>query len=149
MNKYILLFIISICLVSTCYGQTWPKITPVSGEVVFTDADNATFAVNITDIHNKNIPMSCNDIQDVEIMLLESRKLAKDKDFIRALFLLDKGLNFISDSYYSSGIVDDTGLKLTLAENYQKQNDLQRATVIKDRMLNTRLELFREKFNCK
>ena len=42
-----------LCLSSTCYGQAWPNIKPISGEIVFTDVENATLVINITDVHDK------------------------------------------------------------------------------------------------
>jgi hypothetical protein len=55
MNKIIVLAIVVLGLSSICYGQSWPDVTPVSGEVIFADPTKATFKVDITNIHLKPV----------------------------------------------------------------------------------------------
>lgn len=68
MKKIVILaIVVLICLHSVCFGQSWPEITPVSGELTFADPKTASFQVDITD--TKLVPiyiLSCQsgDMED-------------------------------------------------------------------------------------
>lgn len=60
MNKIIVFAILMLCFSSICYGQSWPEIKPVSGEVPFSEPAKAIFEIKVTDIHMKPVyTLSC------------------------------------------------------------------------------------------
>lgn len=49
MNKVVFIIIAMLCLSPACFGQPWPEIKPISGEVVFVEPAKAIFEIHITD----------------------------------------------------------------------------------------------------
>jgi len=97
MNKAAFLTIIALCLSATCYAKSWPEIAPVSGEIVFTDVDNATLGINITDIQNKQIyTLTC-----------KSGETPLDNDFTFSGLFHCRLLSLYSSEYVSSLLVEN------------------------------------------
>ena len=53
MNKTIVLVIVVLCLSSICFGQSWPEVMPVSGEMVFTDPTKASIQAKVIGINRE------------------------------------------------------------------------------------------------
>ena len=71
--------------------------------------------------------------------LAEARVAAGADDFARALDLLDSGLAALGPHYQRSGLIDDSGLKLTLAAAQRRQGDLPGAFAAMERVLEDRI----------
>ena len=98
MKKAILLTIAYMCLSSVGYAQSWPEITPVSGEVIFTDTANATLKVNIIDIHRK--PVYTLDCQSGDVE-------PEDKNFNFSGLFHCRLVSLYSSEYVSSLLVEN------------------------------------------
>jgi hypothetical protein len=68
------------------------------------------------------------------------------QDFDRANPLVDKGLADLGDDYRTAKVIDDTGMKLTLAAAEARKGQIATAVNIKARVLQSRLELYRQRF---
>jgi hypothetical protein len=71
--------------------------------------------------------------------LAEARAAAGAEDLVRALDLLDVGLAALGPHYQRSGLIDDSGLKLTLASARRRQGDTAGAFAEMDRVLEDRI----------
>lgn len=85
-------------------------------------------------------------IKSVEHLLAKGNKAMADKDFIQAIKHFDEGLEIIGNNYDMDGMEDSTGRKLTLANTFQKQDKLEDAANLKQRILTTRFEVFKQKY---
>jgi hypothetical protein len=85
-------------------------------------------------------PMNSYDYLDQEIAL--TLRLADEKiteqDWVSANVLLKKGLATLGDSYLSADTIDETGMKLILADAAEENGDLQSAAKIRLKMLASR-----------
>lgn len=88
-------------------------------------------------------------IKSTELLLLEGNKAVENKDFIQAINYFDKGLETIGNSYDSDGLEDSTGRKLAIANTFQKQDKLEEAANLKQKVLTTRLEISKQKYGYK
>ncbi len=64
-NKVVFGAVMFVSLNSVCFGQSWPTIEPISGEVVFSDPSKAMLKIDIIDIHQK--PMYSLDCQSGDL----------------------------------------------------------------------------------
>jgi hypothetical protein len=71
--------------------------------------------------------------------LAEARLVAGADDFDRALDLLDLGLAALGPHYQRAGLLDDSGLKLTLAAAQRRQGDTIGAFEVMERVLEDRI----------
>ena len=69
------------------------------------------------------------------------------RDFEKANSYLKEGLFLLGDSYAVSDILDDTGIKLVLADLDEKKGEIENAVYIRRRMLSARLEIFKKKIS--
>lgn len=59
------------------------------------------------------------------------------------------GLDRLGERYLYPGLIDDTGMKLLLAEDNANQGNLPAAAHLYDRILEARLEVYAEHFGLK
>ncbi|WP_346836424.1 hypothetical protein [Microbulbifer sp. SAOS-129_SWC] len=91
---------------------------------------------------------------DVEIynkasdQLSEADKAIIEKRYSDANKLLNEGLEAIGNRYFQDDIVDDTGMKLTLADLEEEGGKASVAAGIRRGVLSTRLEIFKKMLNC-
>ena len=76
--------------------------------------------------------------------LAEANRAITAQDFDRANPLLDKALLDLGNEYATAKVIDDTGLKLTLAATEARKGKVATAASIKARVLQSRLELYRQ-----
>jgi hypothetical protein len=96
-------------------------------------------------------PMNSYDHLDRETVLtlrLADEKIA-EQDWVSANVLLKKGLSTLGDSYLSADTIDETGMKLILADAAEKNGDLQSAAKIRLRMLGSRHTQLQRKIGLK
>lgn len=74
--------------------------------------------------------------------LAEARQAAGAGDLARALDLLDLGLTALGPHYQRSGLIDDSGLKLTLAAARRRQGDAAGAFAEIERVLEDRIAAY-------
>lgn len=55
-------------------------------------------------------------------------------------------LTELGNSYYQSGVADDTALKVLAAESIEKQGRLESAVSVYQRVLNSRMDAYAQKF---
>ncbi|ANH67401.1 hypothetical protein [Mitsuaria sp. 7] len=70
------------------------------------------------------------------------------KDFGSAAQILDDGLGILGDAYLYEGLVDDTGMKLVLAEVEESKGAFEAAAKMKGRVLDSRLIAFHARIRC-
>ena len=70
------------------------------------------------------------------------------KEFRAASKIFDHGLHILGDNYFYDGLVDDTGIKLVIAQSEESKGVFEVAANIKGRVLDSRLEAFRAKNKC-
>jgi hypothetical protein len=86
-----------------------------------------------------------NDRLNVRGSLSEGEDLIRNGHYDLALESCRKGLKILGGAYSSPDTLDDTGLKLTLADIQEKDGKLESAASITCRMLRTRYELWTTK----
>ncbi|WP_434421793.1 hypothetical protein [Nannocystis pusilla] len=74
--------------------------------------------------------------------LAEARAAAGSGDLARALDLVDDGLAALGPHYQRSGLIDDSGLKLTLAAVRRRQGDAAGAFAAMERVLEDRIAAY-------
>lgn len=92
--------------------------------------------------------MECHDLPLVEALLAEANRAVEMQHFDEALPPLNRGLEIMGQAYLSPGLLDDSSLKLALAEKFQRQQQKDRAVYIKSRTLAERLALFQRQNRC-
>jgi hypothetical protein len=96
----------------------------------------------------KNSPVHCDIIPDVEALSHEISQLMRNRNFIQAFPLIDKGLEAIGNSYRDFYHEDyNTDEPLAFAEQLQKDHVLDYAAQVKESVLGTRLYWLQHK--CK
>src|SRR5262249_17306181 len=64
-----------------------------------------------------------------------------------AVGIFRRGIEALGDNYYSPELVDDTGTKLLLAENFASKGDWERAATVFDRVLEAPLQVYAQHFH--
>lgn len=90
--------------------------------------------------------MNCKDIRPVEELLDNGNRLAMQGNFQGAIAYYDQGLEELGSSYAHEGLLDDTNLKLIVATDALKNKEFQRAAKIKERVLESRIAVFKNKY---
>jgi hypothetical protein len=75
------------------------------------------------------------------------RSLAERGRRADAVGIFRRGIEALGDSYYGPELVDDTGTKLLLAENFASKGDWERAATVFDRVLEARLQVYAQRFH--
>lgn len=80
-----------------------------------------------------------------EAILQAADQAMARKDWTAALGELERGLALMGDQYASGDTIDDTGMKLVLANAEAKKGNAQNAATLKHRVLASRLAQLRQK----
>ena len=76
--------------------------------------------------------------------LAEANRAQSANDLEQASAFLDKAIANLGSDYASPKVIDDTGMKLTLAGAEARSGKLAAAVTIKKRVVEARLEMFRK-----
>lgn len=85
---------------------------------------------------------------NVSIFLAAANEAAIAKNNVKAIEILDRGIVELGNHYAAKDTIDDTSLKLTLAQLKQTQGDMEQAVNLKKSVLASRLELYKKKISC-
>ncbi len=80
--------------------------------------------------------------------LLKGATALSDGRYVEASKLFSEGIDVLGDLYRNPDIIDDTGMKLTLASIEEKSGNLQVSANIKKGVLESRLSIYEEKNRC-
>ncbi len=83
--------------------------------------------------------------KDVARILESADQAALREDWVEANALLKRGLEMLGSRYVSSGAIDETGMKLVLAEAEEKRGALDNAARMRRRILSERLTALQKK----
>lgn len=95
-----------------------------------------------------NDGQSCQNTQQLANLLEQGKAKLTNKEYATAIILFDKGIEQLANNYLSDDIIDDTGVKLTLANVEQKKGNLTQAANLKYKVLESRLILLKDKTHC-
>lgn len=79
----------------------------------------------------------------VDALMRQADAASAKQDWVAANDAWLKGLNTLGDRYASPDAVDDTGMRLVAAEAEERRGNLNTAATIRQRVLQTRLDLWR------
>lgn len=96
-----------------------------------------------------NNSQPCQNIQQLANLLEQGKAKLINKEYTQAIIFFDKGIKQLADNYLSDEIIDDTGVKLTLANVEQKKGNLIRAANLKHKVLESRFTLLKDRAHCK
>lgn len=68
--------------------------------------------------------------------------------FKEAMRAFERGIELLGDKYVDENLIDDSGMKLTVAKIEEEKGNLEVSANIKYRVLTSRLEVFRIKLKC-
>lgn len=91
---------------------------------------------------------TCSELLPVQEFWTKGNDYFLQKDFAQAIKKFDLGLEMLGRSYDFDGLCDDTGQKLVLAKMFEEQGNIEGAATIKGRMLENRMLLFKQKYEC-
>ena len=96
---------------------------------------------------NKGIFMKDNHqlATQVEVMLNQAKSDTSAEKWKNANDSLQKGIELLGEQYLSQDIVDDTGMKLIVANMAASKGDWETAATVKEKILSSRLQAFRSK----
>ena len=80
--------------------------------------------------------------KEVETLLNTVEQALERQEWPLANVLLKRGLDSLSDRYTASNSIDDSGMKLVLADAEEKKGNLQTSAQIRHSVLASRLSLF-------
>lgn len=92
---------------------------------------------------------SCQTLQQLANLLEQGNAKLINKKYAEAIILFDSGLEQLADKYFSKDIMDDTGIKLILADVALKKGNLDYAANLKHNVLQSRFTLLKDKTLCK
>lgn len=81
----------------------------------------------------------------VEVMLNQAKSDTSAEKWKDANDSLQKGIELLGEQYLSQDIVDDTGMKLIVANMAASKGDWEAAATVKEKILSSRLQAFRSK----
>ncbi|QYK04374.1 hypothetical protein [Shewanella zhangzhouensis] len=90
----------------------------------------------------------CNDAliyKQAEVYWSDSKQAISDGDYETALSQSNQGLLLVGDAYSDPKAVDDTGMKLVLAEAAERKGELRHAAHLKFRALESRLVMLKRR----
>jgi hypothetical protein len=93
--------------------------------------------------HGAKNPMKAK-YEAVRRTLAEANRAQAANEFERASAFLDKAIANLGSDYVSPKVIDDTGMKLTLAAAEVRSGNLAAAVTLKKRVLEARLEMYRK-----
>ena len=76
--------------------------------------------------------------------LAEANRAQSANELEQASAFLDKAIATLGSDYVSPKVIDDTGMKLTLANAEARSGKLAVAVTLKKRLLEARLEMYRK-----
>lgn len=80
--------------------------------------------------------------KEVETLLNTAEQALERQEWPLANVLLKRGLDTLGDRYTASNTIDDSGMKLVLADAEEKKGNLQTSAQIRQSVLASRLSLF-------
>jgi hypothetical protein len=83
--------------------------------------------------------------KETEVTLESAEKAIEKQDWPAANVLLQQGLTDLGNRYLTADIIDETGMKLMVAEVEEKKGSLSTAAGIRRGVLSSRLSLLRQK----
>lgn len=89
--------------------------------------------------------MTTHTIDAAEGEFTKASRLIESHDWIGANGCLKRGLADVGNDYVPDGVIDETGTKLVLADARERQGDLPAAVTLRHRILENRIELWKEK----
>ena len=89
--------------------------------------------------------MTSSDIESAESDNAAARRLIAQHDWAAADACLRRGLAALGDGYAADGTIDETGTRLVLADAKARAGDLPLAVTLRQRVLDNRIALAREK----
>ncbi len=92
--------------------------------------------------------LTCNGMIDITISFKKAEGYITNKEFQKAIILIDEKIKQISNQYYSADIQDDTEMKLILANAEEKKGNLERAAYLKRNVLESRIQIFNNLNQC-
>lgn len=87
-------------------------------------------------------------IESIEKIAAKSNAAIQAKNYKQAMHYLDQGLEAMGNSYDFEGLSDSTDMKLFIAEDFQKEGKLEDAANLKQKILDIRIKLYKQKFDC-
>jgi hypothetical protein len=99
------------------------------------------------DIMNKCVNFE--DYQRVKEILFNANTVLSENKYANANKLFEKGIDILGDLYLSPNLLDDSGMKNTLADIEEKKGNIQQAANIRKKVLESRLDNYEKKLNCK
>ena len=81
----------------------------------------------------------------VEVLLDQAKIDISNEKWKDANDSLQKGIELLGDQYLSKDIIDDTGMKLIIANAAARKGDWEAAAAVKEKILSSRLQAFRSK----
>ena len=96
---------------------------------------------------NKGIFMKDNHqlASQVEVLLDQAKIDISNEKWKDANDSLQKGIELLGDQYLSKDIIDDTGMKLIVANMAASKGDWEAAATVREKILSSRLQAFRSK----
>ena len=85
-------------------------------------------------------------IVTVEALYARGQEAYGKHDFTGAIALFEEAITLLGDSYYHDNLLDDTDMKLMLADSFKKDGELEKAARIKGNMLSNRITVWKEKY---
>jgi sugar-specific transcriptional regulator TrmB len=84
-------------------------------------------------------------IQEIDKMIESATDEINLSHWQEANDYLKKGLTALGDRYYDSRVQDDSGMKLVVADDFERKGFLERAARLRLKMLRERLDVFKGK----
>lgn len=94
----------------------------------------------------------CNRIEHYRLskkLLIDGTDAILNSGYIQANKYLDDGISMLGDSYINAATIDDSGMKLTLANIEESNGYLQISANLKKGVLESRIHNYELKYKCK
>ena len=91
---------------------------------------------------------SSGELREIQAELRTADQALARSDYRRANYSAATAILKIGDRYTDPGMIDDTGLRLSLADWQERQGNLKQAAIIRVRMARTRLNALARKSGC-
>lgn len=90
-------------------------------------------------------PMTTHTIEAAEFEFDNANRLVEAHDWVGANGCLKRGLADVGDDYVPDGVIDETGTRLVLADAKEREGDLPMAIRLRQRVLENRIALWKQK----
>lgn len=85
------------------------------------------------------------NLKSVSLNLQKGERARTIGLFEKAISECKEGIVSLKGEYFSEDVIDDTGLKIALAEAKYREKDLKTTAILYCRMLETRIEMYKRK----